>query len=181
MVVYWIGYERSYVDFPTGPCRLLQTGENKFFIPGKDADRFFQALMRELGEGQPEWVAGSGSQALLDQGRRMRGSEDKEIRSLIADYRERTAYADKHRAPEDNARIGVLQARCEGDYHVAIQLLAGSKDGPRRHRQLYALSLQNAFEFYRDANGRMIDEAVTEFGHLASTSRERAVSMTRSS
>lgn len=170
MVVYWIGYERSYADFSDRARRLLETGENKFFIPGKDADRFFQALMRELGEGQPEWVADP-IEALLDQGRRMRGSEDKEVRSLIADYRERTAYADKHRAPEDNARIGALQARCEGDYHVAIALLAGSKDGSRRHRQLYALSLQNAFELDRDANGRMIDEAVTEFGHLASTSR----------
>ena len=170
MVVYWVGYERSYADFSPRARRLLETGENKFFIPNYDADRFFQVLMRELGEGQPDWVADP-VDALVSQGTRMRTNDDPEIQALIDDYRKRTEYAREQRKPEDKVLIGALQARCEGDFASAAKMLQPVKAKTRRHSTLYAQSLQDAFELDPETNAAMINEAVEEFRHLASTAR----------
>src|SRR3546814_20292002 len=56
MVVYWVAYEKSYREFSPRAQALLQTGENKFFVSDQDADKFFQGLMRELGEGDRKSV-----------------------------------------------------------------------------------------------------------------------------
>lgn len=170
MVIYWVGYERSYADFSPRARKLLETGDNKFFIPDKDADRFFQALMRELGEGQPEWVADP-IEALVEQGIRMRSNEDPEIEALIVDYQRRTSHARKTRLKEDSVLVGALQARCEGDFPAAARMLAPIRKKTRRHRKLYALSLQNAYELDPEGNAGMIDDAVEEFRTLSSTAR----------
>ena len=170
MVIYWVAYERSYADFSPRARKLLETGENKFFIPDKDADRFFQRLMRELGEGQPEWVADP-IQALVDQGKRMRSNEDPEIKELIKDYRGRTEHARKQRLKEDGVLVGALQAHCEGNFDAAVASLEPIKTKTRRHRKLYALSLQNAYDLDPGANAAMIDIAVAEFRQLSSKAR----------
>jgi hypothetical protein len=170
MVIYWVAYERSYADFSPRARKLLETGENKFFIPDKDADRFFQRLMRDLGEGQPDWVADP-IQALVNQGKRMRSNEDYEIHALINDYRERTEHARKTRKDEDDVLIDALQAHCEGDFTTAAKMLEPIRDKTRRHHKLYALSLQNAYDLDPGANAEMIDIAVAEFRTLNSTAR----------
>jgi hypothetical protein len=171
MVIYWVAYERSYAGLSPRARMLLETGENKFFIPDKDADRFFQRLMRELGEGQPEWVVDP-IQALVSQGKRMRSNDDPEIKALINDYRRRTENARKTREKGgDDILVGALQARCEGDFNTAVRMLKPIHTKSRRHHKLYALSLQNAYDLDPDANAEMIDTAVVEFRRLSSTAR----------
>lgn len=165
MVIYWVAYENSYRDFSAGARTLLETGENKFFVPDQDADRFFQRLMRELGEGQPEWVADPIA-AVAEQGARLRGNGDPEIADLISDYRKRVAHAANNRLGEDKALVGALSARSQGDFQKAISLLLPIKDNDSRNRMLYAQSLQDAFDQNPSENGELIDQAITEFEHL---------------
>jgi SIR2-like domain len=165
MVVYWVGYEKSYADFSGRTQLLLETGENKFFIPDQDADRFFQRLMQDLGEGQPDWVADP-IKSLVEQGDRLRGGKNREIRDLISDFRNKTAYAMEKRRPEGDAVVGALQARSEGDFLGAIRLLKPIKDGVRRARKLYAQSLQDLFDRNPSDDPSLIDLAIEEYRRL---------------
>jgi len=165
MVVYWVGYEKSYVDFSARTRLLLETGANKFFIPDQDADRFFQRLMQDLGEGQPDWVADP-IKSLVEQGDRLRGGENREIRDLISDFKRKTTYAMDKRRPEGDAVVGALQARSEGDFLGAIRLLKPIKDTDRRARKLYAQSLQDKFDRNPSEDPRLIDLAIDEYRRL---------------
>ena len=163
MVVYWVAYEKSYREFSPRAQALLETGENKFFIPGQDADQFFQALMRELGEGQPDWVADPIA-ALAEQRDKLPLEGDEEIVELIEDYRERIRFAENNRYKKGLAIAKALQARSEGRFTDAANILRAAKDV--RSRSLYALSLQNAFDESPDGNVALIDEAIDEFENL---------------
>lgn len=165
MVVYWVAYEKSYRDLSSGARALLETGENKFFIPDQDADGFFQALTRELGEGQPGWVADP-ILALADQGKRLRGNGDPEIADLIAEYQKRVTHALKNRLPVDDALVAARQARTKGDFKAAINLLLPIKQSDTTARMLYAQSLQDAFDENPDENEELIDQAIDEFEYL---------------
>lgn len=163
MVVYWVAYEKSYREFSPRAQALLETGENKFFIPGQDADQFFQALMRELGEGQPDWVADPIA-ALAEQRDKLPLEGDEEIVELIEDYRERIRFAENNRYKKGLVIAQALQARSEGRFTDAASILRAAKDV--RSRSLYALSLQNAFDENPDGNVALIDEAIDEFENL---------------
>lgn len=165
MVVYWVAYEKSYREFSPRAHALLETGENKFFIPDQDADRFFQALMRELGEGQPDWVADPIA-ALAVQRDKFPLEGDAEIVEMIEDYRERIRFAEKNRYSKGRVIAEALQARSEGRFLDAAKALRGTKDNDARSRSLYALSLQDAFDENPDGNVALIDEAIEEFEHL---------------
>ncbi len=165
MVVYWVAYERSYREFSPRARDLLETGENKFFIPDQDADRFFQALMRELGEGQPDWVADP-IEALARQRDRLPLEGDAEIVELIEDYRQRIKFAERNRYKEGKVIAEALQARSQGRFLDAVRTLKATKDRDPRSRSLYAMSLQDAFDEDPDANLPLIDEAIEEFEHL---------------
>ncbi len=165
MVVYWVAYEKSYREFSPRARALLETGENKFFIPDQDADRFFQALMRELGEGQPDWVADPIA-ALAEQRDKLPLEGDPEIVELIEDYRERIRFAEKNRYNKGRVIAEALQARSEGRFLDAAKSLRGTKDNDARSRSLYALSLQDAFDENPDGNVALIDEAIEEFEYL---------------
>ena len=165
MVVYWVGYEKSYREFSPRAQALLETGENKFFIPDQDADRFFQELMRELGEGQPAWVADPIA-ALAEQRDRLPLEGDEEIVELIQDYRERINFAERNRHKKGLAIAKALQARSEGRFSDAALALRATKDSDARSRSLYALSLQNSFDENPNGNVALIDEAINEFEHL---------------
>ena len=165
MVVYWVAYEKSYRELSPRARALLETGENKFFIPDQDADRFFQALMRELGEGQPDWVADPIA-ALADQRDKLPLEGDSEIVELIEDYRERIKFAENNRYKKGLVIAEALQARSEGRFTDAAEALRATKDGDARSRSLYALSLQNAFDEDPSGNVALIDEAIDEFEHL---------------
>lgn len=165
MVVYWVAYEKSYREFSPRARALLETGENKFFIPDQDADRFFQALMRELGEGQPDWVADPIA-ALAEQRDKLPPEGDPEIVELIEDYRERINFAENNRYKKGLVIAQALQARSEGRFMDAAEALRATKDGDPRSRSLYALSLQNAFDENPNGNVALIDEAIDEFEHL---------------
>ena len=135
MVVYWVAYEKSYREFSPRARALLETGENKFFIPDQDADRFFQALMRELGEGQPDWVADPIA-ALAEQRDKLPPEGDPEIVELIEDYRERIRFAEKNRYTKGRVIAEALQARSEGRFHDAANALRATKDNDARSRSL---------------------------------------------
>ncbi len=170
MVVYWVAYERSYLEFSPRAKALIETGENMFFVRDQDADAFFQRLMRELGEGQPSWIADP-IQALVLQGDGLKFEADREISGLVDDHRQRVNYAVKHRVPEDSKLIDALQARSEGDYEKAIKLLAPILQRGRRYKRLYAQSLQDAFDNDPDENGERIDTAIEQFGQLLARGR----------
>lgn len=165
MVVYWVAYEKSYREFSPRAQALLQTGENKFFVPDQDADKFFQGLMRELGEGQPAWVADPIA-ALVEQRDRLPLRGDHEIDELINDYRERIDHAGKNRHNKGLAIAAALQARSEGDFKKAAELLAPTKETDLRARFLYAQSLQDTFDENPADNTSLIDQAIKEFEHL---------------
>jgi hypothetical protein len=165
MVVYWIAYEKSYRDLSTGARTLLETGENKFFIPDQDADGFFQALTRELGEGQPSWVADP-ILALAEQAERLRGNGDLEIADLIGEYQKRVSHAVGTRQHVDGALVAARQQRTKGNFKAAIELLLPIKDSDTTARMLYAQSLQDAFDENSDENADLIDRAIEEFEHL---------------
>lgn len=165
MVVYWVAYEKSYREFSPRAQALLQTGENKFFVPDQDADKFFQGLMRELGEGQPAWVADPIA-ALVEQRDRLPLRGDHEIDELINDYRERIDHAGKNRHNKGLAIAAALQARSVGDFKKAAELLAPTKENDLRARFLYAQSLQDAFDENPADNTSLIDQAIKEFEHL---------------
>jgi hypothetical protein len=78
MVIYWVAYEQSYLKLSPATTTLLETGENKFFVLGQDADQFFQRLMGELGEGQPDWVIDP-INVLVQQGKELKFGNDREI------------------------------------------------------------------------------------------------------
>lgn len=165
MVVYWVAYEKSYCDLSPGARTLLETGENKFFIPDQDADGFFQALTRELGEGQPGWVADP-ILALAEQAERLRGNGDLEIADLIGEYQKRVSHAVDTRQNVDGSLVAARQQRAKGNFKAAIDLLLPIKDSETTTRMLYAQSLQDAFDENPDENAGLIDQAITEFEHL---------------
>ena len=167
LVVYWVAHERSYLDLSLRARTLLETGDNKFFILDQDADLFFQNLMKELGLGQPEWVANP-IDALVAQGEEIKGSPDDEISDLIDGYKKRVMYAHKHRLSGDQQLVDALRARSAGQFDEAIRHLQLVPRKSRSHRRLYALSLQDAFEFDHDSNAHRLDEAIKEFDHLCS-------------
>ena len=170
LVVYWIAHERNYLDLSQGARTLLETGDNKFFILDQDADRFFQGLMRELGLGQPDWVANP-IEALVKQGGKFKGSDDDEISDLIVGYEKRVKHAESRRLPGDKPLVDALQARSAGEFDLAITQLEPVRSKSPAHRRLYALSLQDAFEFDHEKNAHRINEAITEFTHLYSKGR----------
>ena len=170
LVVYWIAHERNYRDLSQGARTLLETGDNKFFILDQDADRFFQGLMRELGLGQPDWVANP-IEALVKHGGKLKGSDDDEISDLIVGYEKRVEHAKKRRPPADKPLVDALQARSAGDFDLAISQLEPVRSKSPAHRRLYALSLQDAFEFDHEKNAHRINEAIMEFTHLYSKGR----------
>lgn len=167
MVVYWVAHERSYLDLSPRARTLLETGDNKFFILDQDADLFFQGLMKELGLGQPDWVANP-IDALVAQGEELKGSPDDEISDLIDGYKKRVTYAHKHRLSGDKQLVDALQARSAGQFNDAIKHLNLIRRKSRSQRRLYALSLQDAFEFDHESNAHRLDEAIMEFDHLCS-------------
>lgn len=165
MVIYWVAYEKSYRELSPRAQDLLETGENKFFIPDQDADRFFQGLMRELGEGQPSWVADPIG-ALVEQRDKLPEQGDDEIDELIRDYRARIQHAEGHRYKEGHAIALALQARSEGRFAAAVEALEATKDDDHRSRLLYAQSLQDAYDENPEENLALIDRAILEFEHL---------------
>lgn len=165
MVVYWIAYEKSYRDLSAGARTLLETGENKFFIPDQDADGFFQALTRELREGQPDWVADP-ILALSEQAQRLRGNGDHEIADLIAEYQKRVSHAVKTRQNVDGALVLARQQRTKGNFKEAIELLRPIKESETTVRMLFAQSLQDAFDENPEENVELINQAITEFEYL---------------
>jgi SIR2-like protein len=169
MVVYWVAYEQSYLQLSPRARSLLEAGENKFFIPDQDADSFFQNLMRELGEGQPDWIANP-IQALVRQGEGLKFEADREIAGLVEDYKKRVNYAAKNRLVEDGALIAALQARSEGNYDAAIKLLEPILQRGPRAKRLYAQSLQDAFDNDPEENNR-IDAAIEQFEKLLARGR----------
>jgi len=165
MVIYWVAYEKSYRELSPRARDLLETGENKFFVPDQDADRFFQGLMRELGEGQPRWVADPIS-ALVEQRDKLPEQGDDEIDELIRDYRARIDHAESNRYQKGHAIAEALQARSEGRFSAAFAALAPTKDNDSRSRFLYAQSLQDAYDENPEGQIALIDEAISEFQHL---------------
>lgn len=165
MVVYWVAYEKSYRELSPRAQALLETGENKFFIPDQDADRFFQGLMRELGEGQPSWVADPIG-ALVEQRDKLPEQGDDEIDELIRDYRTRIDFAEANRYKKGHAIAEALQARSEGRFQAAADALRATKDDDLRSRLIYAQSLQDAFDEDPEADIKLIDQAVEQFEHL---------------
>ena len=167
MVVYWVAHEGSYLDLSSRARNLLETGDNKFFIVDQDADRFFQRLMRELGLGQPDWIANP-IDALVKQGAELKGSHDDEISDLIDGYKKRVIHAHDHKLEGDKQLVDALQSRSAGHFDRAIKQLEPIRGRSRSHRRLYALSLQDAFEYDHESNAHRIDEAIEEFDHLDS-------------
>jgi hypothetical protein len=176
MVVYWVAYEQSYLHLSPRARALIETGENKFFIPDQDADAFFQNLMRELGEGQPDWIADP-VQTLVRQSEGLKFEGDREvagreIAGLVEDYEKRVNYAAKNKLREDGPLIAALQARSEGDYETAIKLLEPIQRVPRAKR-LYAQSLQDTFDNHPKENENRIDAAIDQFEKLLAHARGR--------
>ena len=175
MVVYWVAHERSYLDLSVRARTLLETGDNKYFILDQDADRFFQKLMRELGLGQPDWVANP-IDALVEQSKELKGSPDAEISDLIGGYEQRVKHAHEHRRAGDQQLVDALQARSAGHFDLAIEKLGAVRGKSHSHRRLYALSLQDAFEFEHESNAHRIDEAIFEFDYLFAKSSTHSFS-----
>jgi hypothetical protein len=175
MVVFWVAYEQSYLHLSPRARTLIETGENKFFILDQDADAFFQNLMRELGEGQPDWIADP-IQALVRQSEGLKFEGDREIAGreiarLVEDHKKRVNYAAKNKLVEDSALIAALQARCEGDYEAAIKLLEPILQRGPRAKRLYAQSLQDAFDNNPKENENCIDAAIDQFEKLFARGR----------
>jgi hypothetical protein len=168
MVLYWVAYEQSYLDLSNAATRLLGTGENKFFLLGQDADQFFQRLMRELGEGQPEWLSDPVA-ALVQQGEGLTYGDDREIGDLVGDYSRRVGHARNNRLDEDANLVAALQDRCEGNFDAAIEKLMPTIAKSSRHRRLYARSLQDAFDNVPEGNQGKIEEAVKQFQFLVAS------------
>jgi SIR2-like domain len=175
MVVYWVAYEQSYLHLSLRARKLIETGENKFFILDQDADAFFQNLMRELGEAQPHWIANP-IQALLRQSEGLKFEGDREIAGreiagLIEDYKKRINYASVHKLKEDTPLIKALLERSERNYETAIKLLEPIAPHDRRAKQLYAQSLQDAFDNNPQENESYIDTAIEQFEKLFASGR----------
>jgi hypothetical protein len=137
----------------------------------QDADAFFQNLMRELGEGQPDWIADP-VQALVRQSEGLKYEGDREIAGreiagLVEDHKKRVNYAAKNKLVEDSA----LQARSEGDYEAAIKFLEPILQRGPRAKRLYAQSLQDAFDNNPKENENRIDAAINQFERLFARGR----------
>jgi hypothetical protein len=168
MVIYWVAYEQDYIQLSLTAKNLLETGENKFFVLGQDADQFFQRLMSELGEGQPNWVVDP-INVLIQQGEGLKFGNDREIGDLVADYNRRVNHALANKYAGDANLVPALQARYEGDFAGAVDKLEPIRASSQRIQRLYARSLQDLFDNQPDGdnNDAKIEAAVIEFRNLA--------------
>jgi tetratricopeptide (TPR) repeat protein len=55
-LIYWVMNEQDPERLSDQAKELLDTGRNKFVVPGQDADAFFAQLMSGLGIGTPTWM-----------------------------------------------------------------------------------------------------------------------------
>lgn len=176
LVVYWVSHSRNYYDLSRRAQRLLETGDNKFFILDQDADHFFQRLMVELSIGQPGWIADPIG-ALKQQSDTLRPiksptrTEDYEISGLVEGYTTRVDHALAHPVTGDREFVEAQQLKSSGMYDQAIAKLKPIKNEKLLYRTLYAQSLQEAFDSHFESNQHRISEAIEEFEHIYSTSR----------
>ena len=156
MVIYWVCYEKDYRNLSPRARRLIETGENTFFIVDQDADEFFQGLMRETKIGQPSWIEDP-IQTLVSESVELNSARsDDEIGALVQDYRDRIRFADEHRRAKDDVLLKSLKARSRGAFSDAIELLTPLADGTNyRARRLLAQSFRDRFH---DNEGRTIND-----------------------
>ena len=104
MVIYWIAFEDDYRRFSPRARALLEVGENKFFIPGQDADDFFNTLVGEVGIGAPEWIKRPVS-VLADQAESVvaQKAPGDNVMVIVQAYRDRVARAVRKENKDDDA------------------------------------------------------------------------------
>lgn len=175
LVIYWISYEDDAARL-TDDCRKLLAGENKFAIPGGEADRFFGDLMQELGIGQPSWVADPIGELFNHRVELVAPESVSEAAILIESYREKIEAAKAGAPPPEEPRQKAARLRAAGEYRQARDALGAvdpaADPGAARIHALNALSL---FEDDATANRAMLDTAITEFEALiaATSGREQ--------
>lgn len=178
MVVYWVAYDSDYAALSERARRFLETGENKFFILGQNADDFFNSVVGELGVGAPRWIKDP-LDVLVDQSNNLvDGGSSEDVRLLVESYKRRVSFASQRGRQQDGLADRVVAARSALRFKEAAEAIEREEPGYRSDPTLLRLHAHSLFSHYKrhsESAADDLDRAIDEFLELDRVTPTRAV------
>ena len=169
MVVYWVAYDSDYAALSERTRRFLETGENKFFILGQNADDFFNNVVGELGVGAPRWIKDP-LDVLVDQSKNLvDGGSSEDVKQLVESYKRRVSFASQHGRQQDGLTDKVVAARSALRFKEAAEAIEREQPDYRSDPALLRLHAHSLFSHYKRHSGSAaddLDRAIDEFIEL---------------
>lgn len=164
MVLYWVAYQSDYAALSEGARRLLETGENKFFILGQNADDFFNGLVGELGVGAPGWIQDPLG-VLVAQSKALVGASSEDVSGLIDSFVDRVSFASANGRHPESLVDRVAMKRSALRFREAAEAIETGEPGYRSQSYLLRLHARSLFAHYKrysTSAGSFLERALAE-------------------
>lgn len=172
MVLYWVAYQSDYAALSEGARRLLETGENKFFILGQNADDFFNGLVGELGVGAPGWIQDPLGVLVAQSKALVGGNSSEDVEGLIKSYVDRVSFASANGRQPDRLEDRVAVKRSALQFADAAEAIEKGEPGYRSRPSLLRLHARSLFAHYKrhsTSAGGFLERAIAELEEVVNT------------